>query len=195
MKNSTSIEVIVAIFGFLGALIGSFFSIAGQYYLDYQKEKRFIQNLLKDNIVEFNKNITKISNAIVMYMAFLKENIHNLEEYQIDEVYDYLYNHSEQCYSIWPDFKTFLYKYLPNIVNNNGFEKIESIMDFFKMECLSLKLRKFVKYDKQMMIARKEGLMNMEEMFQNAKEYLSFIEDEYYAAIKVKKQKNAFEKK
>jgi hypothetical protein len=182
-----SVEITVAIFGLLGVLIGSFLSIAGQYYLEYRKEKRLIQNLLKDYNIEFIKNITRLSNTIIMYITFLKENINDLEEYQIDELYDYMYNQSEQCYNIWPDFKIFLYKYLPNVVNNKTFEKLETVMEFFGMECLSLKLRRFAKYDKQMMIAKKETLMNKKEMFQDVKEYLSFIENEYHKLIKIKK--------
>ena len=192
MKTTMSIEIIVAIFGLLGVLIGSFITIAGQFYLEYRKEKRRIQNLLKDYNIKFVKNITKISNAIVMYIAFLKEDINKLEDYQIDELYDYLYNHSEQCYSIWPDFKIFLYKYLPNILNNKKFDKFVIVMEFFGMECLYLKLRKFAKYDKQIAIARKEELMSRKEMFQNGKEYLGFIVSEYHKLIKVKRRKNEY---
>lgn len=60
-------------------------------------------------------------------------------------------------------------------------------MDFFRMECLRLSI--FAKYDKQMIIERKTALLNKKEMFQNAKEYLGFIENEYYKSINVKIQK------
>ncbi|MDR2921751.1 MAG: hypothetical protein LBU85_00225 [Treponema sp.] len=108
-------------------------------------------------------------NKSIIYIAFIKENINGLEDYEIEELYDYLYNHSEECYSIWSDFKIFLYKYLPNTVNSKKYENFEAIMNFFAMECLSLKLRKFAKYDKQMLITRKESLANIEEMLKNGK--------------------------
>ena len=175
-------EITVAIFGLIGVLVGGILQIAGQYFLERRKEKRSIQSFLKDENIEFRKNITKLSNAIIMYIAYSKENNNDLEESQIDEVNDCLYNHSEECSSIWPDFKIFLYKYLPNTVNNKEYEKLETTMDFFRMESLFLKI---LTYDKQMMIERKESLKNKEEMFQNAKEYLGFVENEYYKLIKV----------
>ena len=179
-------EITVAIFGLIGVFVGGILQIAGQFFFEHRKEKRSIQNLLKDENIEFRRNITKLSNAITIYIAYSKENNNDLEESQIDVVNDFLYNRSEECSSIWPNFKIFLYKYLPNMVNNKKYENFETTMEFFGMECLSLKL---FKYDKQMMVERKAALLNKGGMFQNAKEYLGFIENEYYKLIKVKNRK------
>ena len=112
-------EIIVALFGLIGVLVGSFLSLAGNYFLEYYKDKRLIRSTLIDYNIEFTKNLSKISNTITFFNAYLRENISHLNNSQVDELLDYVYKNITQCNDMWPNFKIFLYKYLPSIMLQN----------------------------------------------------------------------------
>jgi hypothetical protein len=173
-------DILEKLINILCIIIGFFLSLVGQNISEKKKNRRY----LATNITKLTKYITTIRNTFSSLLNFMKMNIANLEEYEIDELMKSIHHFTKESTLLWPEFRTALYLYLPKIVKNRRIKNLEKVMEYISLEYYGTKLDKFIKPDKEIIANRQESLLKNQEEYLLANTFIALIEKEFISCLK-----------
>jgi hypothetical protein len=173
-------DIFEKLINILCILIGFSLSLIGQDISTRKKNRKY----LAKNITKFTKSIMIIKNTFSSLLNFMKININNLEEYEIDELMENICHFVKESTLLWPEFRTILYLYLPQIAKNRKIKNFEKIMEYISYEYNGSKLDKFIKPTKEMILNRQKSLLNNQEEYLLANTFIDFIEKKFISFLK-----------
>jgi hypothetical protein len=165
-------------------IIGFFLSLIGQVILQRINNTKKTRKYLVLNITRITKYILEVKNAIISLLNFMQQDLNNFGEDECNEIIESIHYHTKEVFLLWPEFRTIIYLYLTIIIKNRRFKEFEKIMNYISYDFIGTKLDKFIKPDKEMILARQESLRRNHKEYLFANDFISFIEEEYIKKLR-----------
>jgi hypothetical protein len=164
-------------------MIGFLLSIFNKYIFEKLDEKKQNREYLIINIEKISNYIQIVKNTIMSFINFIEINIINLEEYEIEELIENLFHFTKKSFLLWPEFRTILYLHFKKTIKNKQFEHFKKFMDNISFQYYGTKLDKFVKPDKDMILARQESMLKNKGEYLLASKIIYFLETEFISIL------------
>jgi predicted PurR-regulated permease PerM len=200
MENMSE-GILVAIFGLLGALIGSGITVISQFVFERRKERQERKNKRIEKINNILPKLNYLLNLLDKILDFITTDFNNINDDDLKNVYDNLSNlYNDKCQYFWDLLVMDLYIVLPKTSKTLNFQILDSIVS--KTKNISENINDYLESEDTIL----SGLNNLQHSFNQLKDkyivakYTVYkLIEEYFSEIsrniKIKKEMEKFYKK